>query len=330
MTMQRRQFLYTSAAGLATFAVYDPLRAQSLPDNARILAGFAAGGTVDVAARRIADKLRDVIAKSVVVENRTGAGGQVALAALKAASPDGLTLAVSPMSMLGIYPHTYKKLPYEPMVDFAPVSMAVRFDFGFGVGPLVPASVKSLADFIAWAKANPNAASFGSPAPGSVPHFVGELLGRAAGLPDFKHIGYRGSQPAIVDMMGGQLASVSAPIGEFLPHLASGKVRLLATSGPTRNKFAPSVPTYSDQGFKDLAIEEWFGIFAPAKTPTETVNRAAAAVRNALASKDVIDGLAQMGLEAQATTPAELAALLKRDTERWGPIVKTIGFTADS
>lgn len=330
MKMQRRQFLSTSAAGLTVFACTGQLRAQSLPDNARIFAGFAAGGTVDVTARRVAEKLRDVLAKSVAVENRTGAGGQVALAALKTAAPDGLTLAVSPMSMLGIYPHTYKKLPYDPVVDFIPVSMAVRFDFGFGVGPLVPTSVKTLVDFAAWAKANPKEASFGSPAPGSVPHFVGELLGRAAGLPDFKHIGYRGSQPAIVDMMGGQLASVSAPVGEFLPHLTSGKVRLLATSGPARNKFAPNVPTYAEQGFKDLVFDEWFGIFAPAKTPADMVNRVSVAVRNALASKDVIDGLAQMGLEAKASTPAELVALLKKDTERWGPVVKNIGFTAES
>ena len=131
-------------------------------------------------------------------------------------------------------------------------------------------------------------------------------------------------------MMGSQLASVSAPVGEFLPHLASGKVRLLATSGPTRNKFAPNVPTYADQGFKDLVFDEWFGIFVPAKTPADTVNRISVAVRNALASQNVIDGLDQMGLEAKATTPAVLVAQLKKDIERWGPIVRTIGFTAES
>lgn len=329
MTFQRRQFLLAGTAGIATLAGL-PARAQGLPDNARVFAGFAPGGTVDVTARRVADKLRDVIAKAVAVENRTGAGGQVALAALKGATPDGLTLAVSPMSMLGIYPHTYKKLPYDPVADFMPVSLAVRFDFGFAVGPMVPASVRTLADYVAWVKANPKEGSFGSPAPGSVPHFVGELFGRAAGVPDFKHVGYRGSQPAIMDMMGGQLSAVSAPVGEFLPHLASGKVRLLATSGPARSKFAPGVPTFVEQGFKDFVYDEWFGVFAPARTPADTVNRIAAAVRSALASKDTIDGLAQMGLEARASTPAELTALLKKDTERWAPIVKSIGFTAES
>ncbi|MBX3602572.1 MAG: Bug family tripartite tricarboxylate transporter substrate binding protein [Rubrivivax sp.] len=326
--MQRRHFVFSSvAAGLALAGT--AVRAQGLPDTARILAGFAPGGTVDVTARRVADKLRDVFAKSVVVENRTGAGGQIALSALKTSAPDGLTLLVTPMSMLGIYPHTYKKLPYDPVADFQPVSQAVRFDFGFAVGPMVPASVKTLGEFAAWCKANPGNANFGSPAAGSVPHFVAELFSRAAGL-DLRHVPYRGTQPAIADLIGGQIASVSGPVGEFLQHLPGGKVRLLATSGATRSRFAPGVATYAEQGFKDIVFDEWFGFFMPAKVPAEALNRAAAAIRAALAAPDVIEGLAQMGLEARPSTPAELAALLKRDSERWAPLIKTIGFSADS
>jgi tripartite-type tricarboxylate transporter receptor subunit TctC len=215
------------------------------------------------------------------------------------------------------------------VADFQPVSQAVRFDFGFGVGPMVPASVKTLAEFIAWCKANPKDANFGSPAAGSVPHFTAELFGRAAGV-DLKHVPYRGTQPAIADLMGGQVAAVSGPVGEFLQHLPTGKVRLLATSGAARNKFAPTVATYAEQGFKDIVFEEWFGFFMPAKVPAEALNRAAAAIRTALTAPDVVDALALMGLEARPSTPAELAALLKRDTERWAPLVKAIGFTADS
>jgi len=327
--MQRRQFVLstTAAAGLALAGTAS--RAQGLPETARIYAGFAAGGTVDVTARRIAEKLREVLAKSVVVENRTGAGGQIALSALKTATPDGLTLLVTPMSMLGIYPHTYKKLPYEPAVDFQPVSQAVRFDFGFAVGPMVPASVKTLGEFIAWCKANPRDANFGSPAAGSVPHFVAELFGRAAGV-DLKHAPYRGTQPAIVDLMGGQIAAVSGPVGEFLQHLPTGKVRLLATSGAARNKFAPDVATFAEQGFKDIVFDEWFGVYMPAKVPADALNRAVTAVRSALTSPEVVDALGKMGLEARASSPAELAALLKRDSERWAPLIKQIGFTADS
>jgi tripartite-type tricarboxylate transporter receptor subunit TctC len=263
------------------------------------------------------------------VENRAGAGGQIALSGLKTAPADGLTLLVTPMSMLGIYPHTYRKLPYDPVADFQPVSQAVRFDFGFAVGPMVPASVKTLGEFVAWCKANPKDANFGSPAAGSVPHFVAELFGRAAGV-DLKHVPYRGTQPAITDLIGGTVAAVSGPVGEFMQHLPGGKVRLLATSGAARSKFAPTVPTYAEQGFKDIVFDEWFGVYMPAKVPAEALNRAAAAIRTVLGAHDLVDALAQMGLEARPSTPAELAALLKRDSERWAPLIKSIGFTADS
>ena len=328
MSFDRRKLLGLATTGTLLSLTGLGARAQTM-DSAKIFVGFAPGGTVDVTGRRVAEKLRDVYAKSVVIENRTGAGGQIALSALKTATPDGTTFLVTPMSMLGIYPHTYKKLPYDPVADFAPVSLAVQFDFGFAVGPMVPAAVKTLADYLAWCKANPSNANFGSPAAGSVPHFVGELFGRAAGI-DLKHIPYRGTQPAIVDMMGGQLSSVSGPVGEFLQHLPTGKARLLATSGATRNKFAPTVATFAEQGFKDLVFNEWFGFYLPGKAPAELVNRLSTAIRAALAAPEMVEGLAQMGLEAKGSTPAELAALLKRDTERWAPLVKTIGFTAES
>jgi tripartite-type tricarboxylate transporter receptor subunit TctC len=329
MAIHRRQFVAHAAAGGVLTLFGSPGRAQALPDTAKILAGFAPGGTVDVTARRVADKLRGVIARSVVVENRTGAGGQIALSALKATPPDGSTLALTPMSMLGVYATTYKKLPYDPVADFLPVSQAVRFDFGLAVGPQVPSSVRTLADFVAWCKSNPGNANFGSPAAGSVPHFVAELFGRAAGI-DFKHIPYRGTQPAIADLMGGQLASVSGPVGEFLQHAPTGKVRLLATSGAKRSKFASTVPTYAEQGFKDIVFDEWFGFYVPAKTAPDIVTKLAGAIQTSLAAPEMIDSLGQMGLEATPSTPAELAALLKKDTERWAPLIKSIGFTAES
>jgi tripartite-type tricarboxylate transporter receptor subunit TctC len=329
MNMPRRHFLSTLSAGSLALAI-PAARAQGLPDTARVYAGFAPGGTVDVTARRIAENLRDVYAKSVVVENRTGAGGQIALQALKTAAPDGLTFVVTPMSMLGIYPHTYKKLSYDPAADFLPVSQVVKLDFGLAVGTMVPTSVRTLSDFIAWCKANPKDSSFGSPAPGSVPHFVGELFGRAANIGDFRHVPYRGTQPAIIDLIGGQIASVSGPVGEFLQHLPTGKVRLLATSGAARSKFVPDVPTYAEQGFKGIVHDEWFGMYVPAKTSADVVKRLADAVRKALAAPDVVEALARMGLEAKSSTPAELAALLKRDSQHWAPLIKTIGFTAES
>ena len=315
--------LATATAGLPLVG-----RTQTL-DTAKILTGFAAGGTVDTLARRVAAHMNGSYAKAVVVDTRTGAGGQIAITALKTSPADGSVLLVTPMSMLGIYPHTYKKLPYDPVADLAPVSLGVVFDMGFAVGPQVPATVKTVPEFLEWCKAHPTNANFGSPAPGSVPHFVGELIGRA-GKVDLRHVGFRGSQPAILDMMGGQIAAVSAPVGEFLPHLSGGKVRLLATSGAARNKFVPGTPTLVEQGLKDLVFGEWFAFYLPGKAAPDVVQKANAAVRAALADKDVVSGLAAMGLEAQSSSPAELAALLKADTEKWGPIVKAIGFTAES
>jgi len=298
-------------------------------ERAVIFAGFAPGGTTDVTARRVGERLQGTYAKTVQVENRTGAGGQIALTALKSAPADGSALIVTPMSMLGIYPHTYKKLPYDPVADFQPVSQAVQFDYAIAVGPGVPEAIKTPTEFIAWARANPNGQAFGSPAAGSGPHFLGELFGRAGSVP-LRHIPYRGTQPAILDMLGGQVPSVCGPVGEFLPHLPTGKVRILATSGAARSRFTPNVPTFVEQGFRDLVLDEWFGFFVPGKTPPDIVNQLNAAIRAALAVPEVVTGLAQMGLVATPSSPTELAALLKRDTERWGPLVKTVGFTADS
>ena len=265
----------------------------------------------------------------MLVENRAGAGGQIAIQSLKTAPADGTTLLQTPMSMLGIYPYIYKKLAYDPIADLTPVSLGANFDFGFAVGPSVPASVRNIGEFLAWCKANPTQANFGSPAAGSVPHFIGVLIGRTAGI-ELKHVPYRGTQPAILDMIGGQIQAVSGPVGEFTQHVAAGKCRLLASSGSARSKFAPTVPTLVEQGFKDMAFNEWFGFYLPGKAPADVVQRANAALRAALAAPDVIEGLEVMGLEARSSSPTELAAMLKADQERWAPLIRAIGFSADS
>ncbi|MFO1216830.1 MAG: Bug family tripartite tricarboxylate transporter substrate binding protein [Burkholderiaceae bacterium] len=317
----------TALAPLATFTLR--AGAQAAFDTVRVITGFPPGGTSDTICRRVAAKMAPGYGKSVVVENRTGAGGQIAIQSAKSMAGDGSTILQTPMSMLGIYPHIYKKLPYDPIADLTPVSLGCTFDFGFAVGPAVPAAVKSIPEFLAWCKANPALANFGSPAAGSVPHFIGALLGRSAGI-DLKHVPYRGTQPAILDMVGGQLQAVSGPIGEFTQHVAAGKCRLLAATGAARSKFAPDTPTLAEQGLKDMVFAEWFGFYLPGKAAADVVQRANAALRAALADKETVDGLAVMGLEAKSSSPDELAAMLKADTERWGPIVKAIGFTAES
>ena len=331
MTISRRAVVQAAGAAAVLTSLGQRVWAQapSALDATKIIVGFAPGGTADIVSRRVADKLHPAYAKTSVVENKTGAGGQIAVQFVKNAAADGATVLLTPMSMLGIYPHIYKKLPYDPVADLTPISAAAIFDYGFAVGPMVPASVKNVPDFLAWCKANPTQANFGSPAAGSSPHFIGALLGRSANV-DLRHVAFRGTQPAVLDMIGGQIAAVSGPTGEFTQNIAAGKCRLLSTSGPKRGKFTPNTPTLQEQGFKDMAFTEWFGFFLPAKAPQDVVQRLNAGIRSALASQDVIDGFAVSYLEVLPTSPAQLAAMLKADTEQWGPLVKTIGFTADA
>lgn len=328
--LSRRRFVGAAAtATLGSLVSPRLLQAQTLLETVKLVSGFPPGGTSDTLCRRVAERLRGTYAKAAVVENRTGAGGQIAVEAMKLAPADGSTILQTPASMLMIYPHIYKKLPYDPFLDVTPVSLGSTFVFGFAVGPAVPDSVKNIGDFVAWAKANPTGANFGSPAAGSVPHFIGVLLGKAAGV-DLRHVGYRGTQPAILDLVGGQVSAVSGPVGEFTQQARAGKIRLLATSGAQRTRFAPDTPSFAEQGYPSLSFEEWFGFFMPGKSPAAAVQRANAALRTALASPDVVEGLAIMGLESKSSTPEELARLLRADHDSWGPIVKSIGFSADS
>ncbi|NVM89699.1 tripartite-type tricarboxylate transporter receptor subunit TctC [Variovorax sp. SG517] len=330
MSFTRRQILQTTSASALMASLGQNVFAQATTniETATIVTGFAAGGTSDTTCRRLATKLGGDYAKTVVVENRTGAGGQIAVGYVKSKPADGSTILQTPTSILTIYPHIYKKLPYDPMVDITPVSLACIFDFGFAVGPAVPASVKTVPEFLAWAKANPAGANYGSPAAGSTPHFIGALLGKK-GEVELKHAAYRGTQPAMLDLLGGNISAVSGPIGDITQHLPTGKVRILGVSGAKRSRFAPDVPTFGEQGLKDMAHSEWFAFFLPAKASPELVAKLNASMKNALAQKDVIDGLGTFGLEAMSSTPAELTELLKKDTAKWAPIVKEVGFTAE-
>lgn len=326
----RRRLLVAAAGSTATALLPGFATAQTqLLDTVRIVTGFPPGGTSDTLCRRLAEGLRGIYARNALVENKPGAGGQLAVEQMKIAPSDGTTILQTPASMLMIYPHVYKKLNYNPFEDVTALSLAATFAFGLAVGPAVPDSVKTVADFIAFAKANPDKANFATPGAGSVPHFLGALLSMASGV-ELKHIPFRGSQPAILDLIGGQVSAVSAPEGEFFQNAKAGKLRVLATSGPSRSRFLPEVPTYTEQGFPTVTAREWFGLFLPGKPSADVLQRANKAMRQALATQPVVEGLATMGLEATSSTPQELTAMLRADHDRWGPIVKKIGFTADA
>lgn len=329
--IQRRQ-LVQAAFGSSLLAALGARTAQAEAlEQARILYGFPAGSAGDIVARRVAERMAGsaYTRNAPLVENKPGAGGRISLDALKAAAPDGATLALSPFSCTSIYPHVYSKLTYDPVRDFVPVSIAAVMHHGLAVGPLVPASVKTVKDFIEWARANPKEANYGSPAAGSTPHFIGALLSINNGV-ELKHVPYRGSVPGVTDVVGGQVASMVTPSGDFIANHKAGKLRILATSGSKRSPFTPDVATFAEQGFPELTTEEWFGFYAPARTPAAVVAAANTAINAALADKGVIDGLGVVGLIAQGSTAEAMARSQKAEYERWGPLVKKVGFTGDS
>lgn len=326
--MFRRHFLASAIVGAcATISPFHIAHAQAL-DSVRIVVGFPAGSTPDVLARRVAEKLAPAYGKSVIVENKAGAGGQLAVSTVKTAAPDGATILLTPMAVLGVYPHTYKSLPYNAETDLSPVSLGVKFDVAFAVGPAVPPEVKTIPQFMAWANANPSKAAFGSPATGSPLHFIGVELSRL-GKTELTHVGYRGTVAAIPDVLGGQLPSLVSPLGEFLKYIPEGRIRVLGTSGAKRSPFTPNVPTFSEQGFKELEVQEAYGFYLPAKAPTTVVNQLNAALRQALGQQQVKTALDTFGMEPAASTPEELTTVLRDVSKRWGPVVKAIGFKAD-
>ncbi len=326
--LNRRQF--AAAAAFAATPFPGSLLAQGpvLTKPARIVVGFPPGGSADLMARALAQQLGGY-APSVIVENKPGAGGRIALEALKNAEPDGSTLVVTPSSMVALYPHVYKKLSYDPLRDFTPVAMMASFPFVLVVGPLVPAQVKTAAEFLAWCRDNPRLAAYASPGNGSTPHFAGVALSRASQV-ELTHVAYKGGAPAMNDVLGGQIAANMAVISNALPLLQTGKLRALAVTGPARSAALPDVPTLMEAGWRDVQVTEWFGVFLPARAPAEVVQRLNAAVRDAIKTKAVQEVLAKASFDAAApASPAEFGRMLKAEVDRWGGIVKASGFTPE-
>jgi tripartite-type tricarboxylate transporter receptor subunit TctC len=291
----------------------------------RIIFPFAAGGSGDGLARLIAEKMRIALNRNVIVENRTGAAGRPAVMAVKNSAPDGSTLLITPIAPMAVYQHVYRNLEYDPIRDFAAVSQIASFDFAVAVGPNVPAT--SLKDLVAWVKADPARASFGSPGAGTLPHFFGLMFGRAAGI-ELRHVPYKGSAATLTDLAAGHVPLVFTTISDFVEMHQAKRIRILATSGGARSPFVPDVPTFREAGF-DIQGTSWFGAFAPARTPREIVDRYSAVVATAVRMSDVRDRFLGWGLQPVGTTAAEFAAILKEDAERWAPIVKASGFSAD-
>jgi tripartite-type tricarboxylate transporter receptor subunit TctC len=300
-----------------------PAKAQLMEQPIRIIFPFAAGGSGDALARLIGEKMRVALNRPVIVENRTGGAGRIGVVAVKNAAPDGATLLLTPIAPMSVYQHVYPALDYDPIADFAAVSQLGTFDFGLAVGSQVPA--KTLKELATWAKANPTQANFGSPAAGTLPHFLGVMFGRAAGL-DLRHVAYKGSAAVLADVVAGHIPMMVTTNSDLVQMHKAGRIRVLATSDKQRSPFLPEVLTFREAGY-DLEAVGWFSIFAPAKTPAEIVERYSKVIAAAVQSPDVKSKLEAFGLTPTGTSASVLAEIQKRDAAVWAPAVKASGFT---
>ncbi len=298
--------------------------AQAQPASVKVVTGFAPGGSVDALARMTADAIGAATGRTAIVENKTGAGGRLAVDLVKSAPPDGDTLLVAPQGPMTLFTHVFKdKLRYDPAKDFSPITRLATADFALTIGPLVPAT--DLAGFRVWLQKAGDKASFGSPGAGTLPHFVGISVGEKLGVP-MTHVPYQGSARSMIDLAGGQIAAAVSPVTEALELHKAGKVHIIATTGAKRSPFVPEVPTFKEAGI-DIEVPLWFALYGPAGMPEATVEKLRKAVDAAFTTPDAAQRLAKLGLVAAPLTPSELESLRQRETAMWAPIVKASGFT---
>jgi tripartite-type tricarboxylate transporter receptor subunit TctC len=323
----KHSFGVALAAMAALALVAAPSLAQDKIDKpVRIIVGFPPGGTADVMARAVADKMKDTLGQPVIVENRPGAIGRIAADAVKAAAPDGSTIMVMPIGPMAVVPHTYKTLSYDPLKDFAPIGMGSTFQFAVAAGP--QSGAKTWGEYVVWAKANPGKSSYATSGAGSLPHFFGLLVARESGI-ELLHVPYKGSAAYMNELLGGNVPLAVDAIADLTEQHRAGKIRILASSGAKRSTAVPDVPTFAELGIKGVEAEGWFGFFAPAKTPKAIIDQLNRSLNQALTSPEIAQRLAGLGLDPATSTPEEFARILAADYAKWGPVVKASGFTAE-
>lgn len=309
------------AALLAAFLFALPVAAQD--KTLKFILGYPPGASSDLLTRLVADKMRASLGVSTVVENRAGAGGIVGTEAVKMAAPDGGTLLMTPLAPMVAFPHSHgPAVRYDPFKDFEPVAHLSDFQIALVANAELPA--KSVAEFIALVKKDPKAGDYASAAAGSLPHYAGVMLARAAGVA-MTHIPYKGTAPALQALVSGEVKSAMFVLSDALTTVRSGKARVLAVAGARRSPLAPEAPTLRELGYP-IEASAWYALFAPAGTPKALVDRYAKAAMEAVQSPDLKEKLSQMGLEPTGYGPAELARILRADYDKWGPVIKASGF----
>jgi tripartite-type tricarboxylate transporter receptor subunit TctC len=313
----RRILLALALGGLAL-----PQPAAAQEGTIKILLGYPAGASSDTLTRLVADRMRQSLSQPVIVENKVGAGGRIAAEALKAAAPDGRTLMMAPVAVISIFPNSFGNLRYDPFKDFAPLAHLANFQLGLAVSSELPA--KTLAEYVALVKKDPQAGFYASAAAGSLPHFFGVMFARSAGI-NMTHVPYKGTAEAMTALAAGQIAALSTVVSDLKTIQQSGKARVLAASGAKRSSALPEVPTFKEQGY-DIEGYGWYAMWAPAGTPRQAIERLSQAAIAAIHSPDLQQRLETLGLEPTGYGAQELDRIQKADYEKWGPIIKASGF----
>ena len=314
--------------GIALAAFVQAASAQGGYPNRPItmVVGFAPGGGTDSVARVVAKKMGESIGQTVVVENKAAAGGTVATHQVAKSAPDGYTILLGSVGSIAVWPHLNPKLPYDPLRDLAPITMAVEFPNVIVVNSTLP--VKTLAEFVAAAKAKPGTIGYGSSGVGGIGHLAGALLALTAGI-DIVHVPYKGGGPAMQDLLGGQIPAMVATPVTALPHVKSGKIHPLATTGASRPPLMPDVPTVAESGFPGYEATNWYAYYAPAGTPKDVLDRLHKEIVDALNAPDVREQLDRQGVEAKPGTPEALTKYMERELATWGKVVKAAKIQAN-
>ena len=309
------------------FLFCETAKAQTFPVKPiRLVVPFAPGGSSSIVARAVAAEMEKGLGQSIVVDNKPGGGGNVAMLDVAKADPDGYTLIIGHIGSLAVNPYMYEKLPYDVDRDFAAVSLLAIVPAIFVVFHEVPA--KDLREFVALAKKQPGELFYGSAGNGSAGHLAMEYLKQAAGI-DLKHVPYKGTGPNVTDLIAGRTQAASAGTPPLMPHVKSGKLRVIAVGGAKRLPSIPDVPTVAEQGYPGFQTSQWYGINAPAKTPEAVIRRLAAEAAKAAKSPLMHERLAIDDAEPVGSTPEEYAAFIKREQARWSKVVRTAHIKAD-
>ncbi len=323
--MKRRQLSLAVAATLALLST--PAWSQAFPSKPiRLIVPFAAGGSSDVMARGLAKQLSDQLGTQVVVENRPGAGGGVAMEATAKAPADGHTLLYGTIGTNSVAPVLFKNLPVDPVRDLAPVSLAALNPSVLIVNAALP--INSLQDLIAYAKANPGKLTYASAGNGSISHLATELLKTTAGI-DMVHVPYKGGGAASTDLLSGQVSVMIETITNAMNLVRSGKVRAIANSGSKRWPTAPELPTFAEAGVPGFQVDSWTGVFVAAGTPKPVVERLSAEMAKAAANPDYRRSMTQIGVEAASSTPDAFSAFVRAEIAKWTRVAQATNIKVD-